>query len=179
MDTMLRIADIEPESISDGPGFRYVIFTQGCFRNCPGCHNPGTHDPKGGHDMTFADILKEIGENPLLEGVTFSGGEPFLQAEKLLPLARTLKEKGMSLMAYSGYTFEELYAEATPGSRELLETLDILVDGPYIEAERSLELLFRGSKNQRAIDVRKSLAEGRIRLAFGEDEKKPRPRLAP
>ncbi|MBO5364276.1 MAG: 4Fe-4S cluster-binding domain-containing protein, partial [Clostridia bacterium] len=103
-----RISGIEPESIVDGPGIRYVIFVQGCPHHCPGCHNPQTHDFEGGKEQDFASILTEIDKNPLLSGVTFSGGEPFCQAEALAELGKRIKGRGLNLVCYSGYTFEEL-----------------------------------------------------------------------
>ena len=110
----LRIADIVDDSIVDGPGFRLVVFTQGCYRNCPGCHNQQTHDPRGGRDIEIDEILSMLDDNPLLEGITFSGGEPFLQAEQLCELADRVRERKLSVMAYSGYTFEELENNALP-----------------------------------------------------------------
>ncbi len=160
---MIRISGIAPESIVDGPGIRYTVFTQGCPHRCEGCHNPETHDPSGGYDITAGEILQNIRKNPLLDGVTLSGGEPFMQPKQLLPLVRKVKEEGLSVIVYSGYTFEELMRNADAVA--LLQYADILIDGRFILADRSLELLFRGSKNQRIIDVPKSLSEGKAVLA--------------
>ena len=162
----LRIAGIVPESFVDGPGIRLTVFVQGCPHHCPGCHNPQTHDFEGGHFIDREDILDMIEENPLLDGITFSGGEPFAQAAGLVPLAREVKERGFHLMIYTGYTYERLM-ELSPEHPELLELLsfaDVLVDGPFILAKRSLELKFRGSTNQRLIDVQESLSAGHVVL---------------
>lgn len=156
----LRIAGTVGESIVDGPGIRYVIFTQGCPHHCPGCHNPETHDFAGGQEIDTEVLLADIRKNKLVAGVTFSGGEPFAQAKALLPLAQALRADGRHLMAFSGYTFEELLASADEAVRPFLETLDLLVDGRFVLEERSLELRFRGSRNQRVLDVQKSLRMG-------------------
>ncbi len=152
---MIRISGIVPESIVDGPGLRYVVFTQGCPHKCKGCHNPETHDPAGGYDIEQNEIIKGIEKNPLLDGITLSGGEPFMQSDQLVPLAKAVKDKGLSVMIYSGFTFEELITKEK--CLDLLKYADILVDGKFEIEQRSLELLFRGSKNQRIIDVKKSL----------------------
>lgn len=158
METSVRLAGVVAESIVDGPGIRYVIFTQGCPHGCPGCHNPQTHAFAGGTDTPLQDILDAVDKNPFVRGVTLSGGEPFCQAAALLPLAVALKARGKHLMAYTGYTFEELLALPDPAVRGLLAELDLLVDGRFVEAEKSLELKFRGSANQRILDVPASLA---------------------
>lgn len=159
MEPTLRIAGTVGESIVDGPGIRYVIFTQGCPHHCPGCQNPETHDFGGGQTVETGTLLEDIRKNPLVSGVTFSGGEPFAQAAALLPLAKALRRDGKHLMAYTGYTFEELL-QGGDDVRALLEQLDLLVDGRFILEQRSLELRFRGSANQRILDVQGSLAEG-------------------
>jgi anaerobic ribonucleoside-triphosphate reductase activating protein len=160
MDTskVIRVCGIEPESIVDGPGFRYVLFVQGCPHHCKGCHNPESWDPNGGYDMTVRDILDEIKAKPNIKGVTFSGGEPFEQARALVDLARYLKGMRYSLMSYSGYTLEELDAKAESDSAvgELLGMIDILVDGRYEEKLRNLTLVYCGSENQRVIDMNKT-----------------------
>lgn len=161
-DTVLRIAGVIDESIVDGPGIRFVIFTQGCPHHCPGCHNPQTHDFAGGTTVGTASLLDQILDDPLLSGVTFSGGEPFCQAGALLPLARALREQGKHVMAYSGYTWDELLHAENPDMRALLKQCDILVDGPFIEEQRDLTLQFRGSRNQRLIDVPASLRLQRV-----------------
>ena len=157
----LRISGIVPESIVDGPGIRYTVFVQGCPHHCEGCHNPQTHDFEGGRLVDIEDIMNEIQRNPLLSGATFSGGEPFCQPEALFELGKLIKEKGLNLVCYSGYTFEELLAlsEKRPAIKDLLSLTDILIDGKFILKEKSLMLKFRGSKNQRIIDVKKSLSK--------------------
>lgn len=176
----LRIAGIEPESFVDGPGIRMTIFTQGCHHNCPGCQNPQTHDFNGGHYIEIEEILDMIEENPLLDGITFSGGDPMDQAAALIPLAREIKERGMNLVIFTGYTYERLMelTQEHPEMFELLTFADILIDGPFILAKRSLELKFRGSSNQRIIDVQESLSQGHVVLhQIQLDEMKARPDL--
>lgn len=152
---LLRISGVISESIVDGPGFRYVVFTQGCPHGCPGCHNPQTHDFNGGTLIDPLTLLPEIDENPLLAGVTFSGGEPFVQPEALLPLAREIKARGLHLLIFSGYTYEQLQALAasSEATAQLLRLCDTLIDGPYIEEQRDLTLQFRGSANQRILQL--------------------------
>ena len=159
MGKTLRIAGTIGESIVDGPGFRYVIFTQGCPHHCPGCHNPETHDFSGGTDIDSDELVADILKNPLLTGVTFSGGEPFCQAEGLCAVADGLTGKN-PLMSYTGYTFEQLMELPDPWVRKLLEKLTLLVDGRFVEEEKGLELRFRGSANQRVLDVQTSLKTG-------------------
>ncbi len=178
----LRIAGIEPESFVDGPGIRMTIFTQGCHHNCPGCQNPQTHDFNGGRLIDIEEIVSMLDDNPLLDGVTFSGGDPMDQAEALIPLARIIKERGLNLVIFTGYTYERLMelAAGRPGFMELLSYADILIDGPFIMAKKSLEIKFRGSSNQRIIDVPKSIVEGRVVLhQIQLDEMKARPDLVP
>ena len=139
MEGKIRIAGTVGESIVDGPGFRYTLFVQGCPHGCPGCHNPQTHDFEGGQDIELDTLLKDMCRNPFIKGVTFSGGEPFCKAEPLYHLAVELKRKG------------------DPFVKKLLGQLDLLVDGPFIMAEKNIELRFRGSANQRVLDVPKSL----------------------
>lgn len=158
----LRIAGVIEESIVDGPGIRFVIFTQGCPHHCPGCQNPQTHDFVGGSDVEPDSLLTQILSNPLLSGVTLSGGEPFCQAGALTPLVRALREKGKHIMAYSGYTWEQLMQHADPDVPALLRLCDVLVDGRFVQEERDLTLRFRGSRNQRLIDVPASLRAGRV-----------------
>lgn len=169
-DMILRMCGIEPESIVDGPGFRYVVFVQGCPHKCPGCHNPQSHSYEDGYDLGVQELYDEIRSNPYLAGVTFSGGEPFTQVKPLLALAKMLKSDGLSLMSYSGYTLEELQARGDADTDELLGLLDILVDGRFIEEERNLTLLYRGSENQRVIDMNKTRAQGEVVLWKSEFE---------
>jgi len=160
MDGEIRIAGTVKDSIVDGPGLRFTLFTQGCPHHCPGCHNPNTHDLGGGKIATLDEIYKELKSDKGITGVTFSGGDPFWQAKKLLPLAKQIKEDGYELAMYSGWTFEQLNDDIVPGAKELLAYADILVDGRFILEQKSLELSFRGSKNQRIVDVQKSLQLG-------------------
>ncbi len=157
---MLDLSGIVSDSIVDGPGIRTTIFCQGCPHHCPGCHNPETWDFGCGTQVPVEDLVDVVRSNPLCRGVTFSGGEPFAQAKGFAKLARLLKEKGYEVASYSGYTFEELL-EGSDDQKELLSAIDILIDGPFIQAQKSLEIAFRGSRNQRILDVKKSLAEGR------------------
>lgn len=159
MGDTLNIAGMIGDSIVDGPGIRTTVFVQGCCHHCPGCHNPQSWEFGRGTDLTVEQIYGEIRTNPLCGGVTFSGGEPFCQPLPLAALARRLRAGGYEVASYSGYTFEELLA-GTPEQGELLRTLDILVDGRFILAQRNLDLRFRGSANQRILDVPASLAAG-------------------
>ncbi|RJX21580.1 MAG: anaerobic ribonucleoside-triphosphate reductase activating protein [Ammonifex sp.] len=155
-EVRLRIAGVVRESVVDGPGLRYVIFAQGCPHRCPGCHNPETWDPAGGYDISFLEIINDITANPLVSGVTFSGGEPFMQATWFAMLGIALRHKGLDIVTYTGYTFEELLVMPDEGVRDLLAVTDLLIDGPFLLEERDLTLPFRGSRNQRIIDVRGS-----------------------
>jgi len=155
----IRIAGRVVDSIVDGPGLRYALFVQGCPRSCPGCHNPQTHDPNAGIATTIEEIFQEIVSDPLLDGVTFSGGEPFMQARPLVELARWIKERKLNLVVYTGYSWEELIQKNDPDWNALLELTDALVDGPFIVELRDWKLKYAGSSNQRIIDVRRSLKE--------------------
>ncbi len=156
---MVNLAGVVPDSIVDGPGLRTTFFAQGCPHHCPGCQNPETWAFDGGTPTTTDQMLGIIRFNPLVRGVTFSGGEPFAQAAGFAEFARMLKSGGYEVAAYSGYTFEELL-HGTPEQQELLGYLDVLIDGPFLLAEKSLEVPFRGSRNQRIIHVPRSLAAG-------------------
>lgn len=140
----VRIAGIEPESIVDGEGIRYAIFMQGCERHCKGCHNPTTHALNGGKIVNTDEIIVEFKSNPLLSGITLTGGEPLLQLESAIELAKAAKDWGLSVWLYTGFKFDEV-------PKELLKFVDVVVDGEYIEELQDLELPFRGSKNQRII----------------------------
>ena len=163
----LRVAGLVNDSIVDGPGIRLTVFVQGCPHNCEGCHNPQTHAFDGGEDMTLGEILDKITANPLLDGVTFSGGEPFCQASALAELGAEIVNRGLNVVTYTGYTFEYLlsHCDEENGYRELLGVTDILIDGAYVQSLRDLTLKFRGSKNQRLIDVKHSLLEGTVCIA--------------
>ena len=148
----LRIAGTIPESIVDGPGFRFALFTQGCPHHCPGCHNPQTHDFKGGRVVSILTLMRQIWHSRMnLDGVTFSGGEPFCQPDPLYHLARWCHRLGLDVISYSGWTLEQLREK--PECQNLLNEIDWLVDGRFIIAKRSLELRFRGSSNQRLIHL--------------------------
>ena len=158
----LRIAGTVNDSIVDGPGIRFTIFTQGCPHNWEGCHNPQTHDFNGGTIVDTDELLEKIKGNPLLDGVTFSGGEPFCQADALAELGREVKALGLNVITYTGYTFEKLYEKRSEnGWGKLLEVTDHLIDGPFVLAQKDWEIKFRGSSNQRYIDCQESLKQGR------------------
>ena len=150
----LRLAGIVEDSIVDGPGLRLTLFTQGCPHDCPGCHNPETHPMNGGAFHSLEELEARYRENPLLAGVTFSGGEPFLQARPLALLAGRIHALGGTVITYTGQIFEELAARARTDAAvaALLEATDLLIDGPYVEALRSLDIAWRGSSNQRLLD---------------------------
>ena len=156
---MLDLSGIVSDSIVDGPGIRTTVFSQGCPHHCPGCHNPETWEFGCGTAIPVEAVVDIVRSNPLCRGVTFSGGEPFAQAAAFAKLARLLKEKGYEVASYTGYTFEQLL-KGSPVQRELLSAIDILIDGPFLLEEKSLEIAFRGSRNQRILDVPKSLAAG-------------------
>ena len=153
MDYNLRIHSIVQESIVDGPGIRMAVFVQGCPHRCPGCHNPQTHDFSGGHLVSVSSVFEQYKENPLLRGITFTGGAPFCQAEALVALGRLVRQSGGTVITYTGYLYEDLLemAKDHPEIGDLISISDWLIDGPYVESLRSLELDFRGSSNQRII----------------------------
>lgn len=149
----LRVASIVDDSIVDGPGLRLTVFTQGCPHRCEGCHNPDTHAFMGGNLVSIMDIWEQYQDNPLLSGITFSGGEPLLQPEPLARLARLVHSAGGTVITYTGFIYEDLLAPAFYNKvSDLLEETDILIDGPFILKLKSLELEFRGSSNQRILD---------------------------
>ena len=145
---LMRIAGIVQDSIVDGEGIRLTVFTQGCPHACPGCHNPETHDFNGGRMVDTSEIAAMLDANPMLDGVTLSGGEPFCQPGACIEIATAAHLKGLNVWCYTGYTIEEL--EGHP----LLNEVDVLVEGRYVEKQRTLELPFRGSRNQRIIVLR-------------------------
>jgi len=159
---MIRAADIIDESIVDGEGLRLVVFAQGCSHQCPGCHNPSALPFEGGYLTDNEAILDRIRRNPLLDGITLSGGDPFFQVDPFVSLTKAIRETiiafnpDFTIMAYTGYTLEELFRDIER-YLPLLEQIDILVDGPYIASRKSLDLIFMGSSNQRILDVKKSL----------------------
>lgn len=159
----LRLAGYQVDSIVDGPGVRLALFIQGCSRRCPGCHNPETHDPHGGSDANLDQLIGLVTRCTGIDGVTISGGEPFEQAAATAALAVKIAQQGLDLVIYSGYTFEELLAKSSH-DRNVRTSLDagrLLVDGPFILDERDITLPYRGSRNQRLIDLPRSLKEGK------------------
>ena len=163
----IRLAGIVKESVTDGPGFRYAIFTQGCAHACEGCHNPETWDFNGGYLSDTFEIISQLDKNPLLKGITLTGGDPFYQAQPCTVIAKAAHLLGLDVFSFTGYTFEELIkvAENDESVASLLSETDFLVDGRFVLAQRSLELKFRGSENQRILNVRQSLEEGKAVLA--------------
>ena len=160
---LVRIAGLVPESFVDGDGIRYAIFMQGCQHDCAGCHNPETHALDGGKLMDTREIISAWKMNPLLDGITLTGGEPLLQIDAANELARAAKNFGLSVWCYTGFTFEKL----PPDAGRLLKFVDVLIDGPFVEPLRDLELQFRGSSNQRIIDVKKTFELKKIVLWSG------------
>lgn len=163
----LRLFGCVNDSIVDGPGLRYTIFVQGCHHNCLGCHNPESHDINGGYVKEIAEILKEIDENPLLDGITLSGGEPMLQVETSIELSKEVKKRNLNIILYSGYTYEQIIDDVN--KKSLLELCDMLIDGKFELEKRSLSLLYRGSSNQRLINVQESLKQNCI-IEYNESE---------
>lgn len=158
----IRTSGIIKESIVDGVGLRYVVFFQGCPHNCKGCQNPQTRSFNGGKFVHADTIINEVINNPLLDGITLSGGDPLCYPRQCVILAGRVREYNKTVWIYTGYTFEEIMAN--PRKRRVLPVTDVLVDGKYIEEQRDLDLRFRGSSNQRIIDVQKSLKQGKIVL---------------
>ena len=159
----LNVFGIEPESIVDGPGLRYAIFVQGCTHKCPGCHNPESQPHTPNNSMDVDDIFKDIMSRKLVGGVTFSGGEPFEQPEALASLAKKLKNEGISIWCWSGYLYEDIVKDEAKS--QLLKYVDVLVDGPFVLAKKSMGCSWRGSTNQRLIDVAKSSPDNIVEWA--------------
>lgn len=159
----LRLAGCKTDSIVDGPGIRMAVFVQGCSHRCPGCHNPETHDPSGGYDVSVSSLVEIISRSSPIDGVTLSGGEPFEQAAPAAALAVSVAKCGLDLVIYSGYTFEELWVKSIDDRNTaiLLETGLLLIDGPFILQEQDLTLPYRGSRNQRLIDLPNSMKAGK------------------
>ena len=160
----MRIANWISDSIVDGPGLRFTVFTQGCPHHCPGCHNPDTWAPEGGREADLVELAALMERNPLLQGLTLSGGEPFLQAADCAALAQRARTRGLDVWTYTGYTWEALAASGRPDWTALLDATDVLVDGPFVQARKSYDALFRGSDNQRLIDVKRTRARGQVVL---------------
>ena len=160
MSKIRLAANCNIDSIVDGPGLRIVVWTQGCPHHCKECHNPQTHDFHGGFEEDTSKILTLIDNAQLQSGITLSGGEPFEQCLPLIEVAQHAKNKKLNVWAYSGYTYEQILADET--KRQLLECVDILVDGKFDYTQKHHALRFKGSKNQRIIDVQASLKANEI-----------------
>ena len=161
-------ANLQEESIVDGPGFRAVIWTQGCNHHCPGCHNPQTWSFQGGGLVPVSEVIEQIDNLKYHDGITFSGGDPMYQADACYEIARHAKQKGLNIWCYTGFTYEELLALNNEDINNFLSVIDVLVDGRFVMAERSLSLLFRGSSNQRLIDMNETRKQNKIVL-FDEE----------
>ena len=158
---MIRVLSIIEDTMVDGPGFRTSIYCAGCRHRCPGCHNPQSWDFGGGREMSTEEIMRIIVADPYAN-VTFSGGDPMYQAAGFAELAHAIRRRtNKDIWCFTGFRFEELIQ---PEQRELLEQIDVLVDGPYVASLRNPDLLFRGSSNQRLIDVQASLFSGVVGL---------------
>lgn len=166
MEKTIRLSGIAYESLVNGPGIRRVFFAQGCKHNCKGCFNPDTHDACGGEERQIELLIKDTLDNPILSGVTFSGGDPWEQADKFAYMAKKFKENGLSIWSYTGYTYEYILEnkDTRLGWNELLNNIDVLVDGKFEEDKQQDGLKFRGSTNQRIIDIHESLKKGIIVL---------------
>jgi anaerobic ribonucleoside-triphosphate reductase activating protein len=158
----VRISGVVNESVVDGPGIRTVVFFQGCCHECSGCHNPETWDVKGGVEVVVSDLIPQLKLNPLLAGVTFSGGEPFLQAGPAAALGRIIKTMGLTLWIYTGFVWENLLNSPDRQFKELLDIADVLIDGPFVENLHDGNLVFKGSSNQRIVDAQASLETGLV-----------------
>lgn len=159
---MLAILRIVEDTMVDGPGMRTAIYAAGCTHHCPGCHNPQSWDIRAGEEMTTEDILRTILADPFAD-VTFTGGDPMIQPEGFTELARVIRERSRkTIWCYTGYTYEALLT--MPAQRELMQHIDVLVDGPFVQSLRDEQLRFRGSSNQRLIDVQRSLNAGTVVL---------------
>ena len=164
MEEEIRVAGVIRESIVDGPGIRFVVFCQGCPHHCEGCHNPTTHPFEGGTMTPISKLVEQIRKNPLVKGVTFSGGEPFCQCAGFASLAQELKKFGYHITAFTGYTYEELLAREDEDTNRLLSLIDLLIDGRFELEKKDLRLQYRGSTNQRLIDLNQTRKTGSIVL---------------
>ena len=153
---------ISTDSVVDGRGLRTVIWCQGCPHDCAGCHNPDTHCFSGGFEQEVDELVQQISEVQMQSGVTFSGGDPMMQATSCAKIARQLKESGINIWCYTGFDFEELLTKTD--CLHFLQYIDVLVDGKFDIALKSYELLFKGSANQRIIDVPASLQQNQVIL---------------
>lgn len=166
MDKDIRLSGIAYESLVNGPGMRRVFFAQGCRHNCEGCFNQDTHDFNGGELKNMDDLIQDVLDNPMLKGITFSGGDPWEQADKFAYMAKAFKKNKLNIWSYTGYTFEYIMdnMDARKGWRELINNIDVLVDGRFEIDKKDDKLKFKGSSNQRIIDVPKSLELGTVVL---------------
>ena len=148
-ETKIRVLDIIEETMADGPGLRTSIYCAGCLHHCPGCHNPQSWDMNGGKEMSIDDVMEVI-KSEEFSNVSFSGGDPFYQVEGFMELAKRIKaETNKTIWCWTGFTYEEILADKKLSM--MLPYIDVLVDGPFIEAKKDKDLLFRGSSNQRII----------------------------
>ncbi|MDS0525322.1 anaerobic ribonucleoside-triphosphate reductase activating protein [Clostridium sp. SHJSY1] len=166
MGKMIRLSGIAYESLVNGPGLRRVFFSQGCKHNCNGCFNPDTHDFYGGEERDMDELIQDVVDNPMIKGVTFSGGDPLERAEEFSYMAKKFKEHGLNVWSYTGYTYEYIIdnINKVPGWKGLMENLDVIVDGRFEESKKEDGLRFKGSSNQRIIDVKESMNSGKITL---------------
>ncbi len=164
-------ADLQPDSIVDGEGIRTVVWTQGCPHQCKGCHNPQTHDFNGGVLVDVEEVIEALKEIRNQDGITLSGGDPVCQSEACYEISKAAHEMGLNVWCYTGFTYEAMLQN--PSRRKLLEEIDVLVDGKFVLEEKSYDLYFKGSRNQRIIDVQKSLKEERVVLVekYAEEKK--------
>ena len=157
-------AYLQPDSIVDGEGVRTVLWTQGCPHACPGCHNPGTHDFDGGALVDVDEVIAELQKVKNQDGITLSGGDPVCQSDACYEISKAAHEMGLNVWCYTGFTYEQMLLN--PKAKRLLEQIDVLVDGKFMLEEKSYDIYFRGSRNQRIIDVKKSLEEDKVCLLY-------------
>ncbi|KIL08451.1 ribonucleoside-triphosphate reductase activating protein [Clostridium botulinum] len=164
MDKKIRLSGIAYESLVNGPGIRRVFFSQGCNHNCKGCFNPDTHDFNGGEERNIDELIEDVLCNPMIKGITFSGGDPFERADEFSYMAKIFKENNKNIWCYTGYTFEYINdnLEINKGWKDLINNLDVLVDGKFEEDKKEDGLKFKGSSNQRIIDVKESLKSNKV-----------------
>ncbi|NFG62061.1 MULTISPECIES: anaerobic ribonucleoside-triphosphate reductase activating protein [unclassified Clostridium] len=164
MDKKIRLSGIAYESLVNGPGIRRVFFSQGCNHNCKGCFNPDTHDFNGGEEKNIDELIEDVLCNPMIKGITFSGGDPFERADQFSYMAKIFKENNKNIWCYTGYTFEYINdnLEGNKGWKDLINNIDVLVDGKFEENKKEDGLKFRGSSNQRIIDVKESLKSNKV-----------------
>lgn len=176
MKIRLATPAIQEDSIVDGEGIRAVIWTQGCAHKCPGCHNPQTHSFDDGFELDIEEVKEKIDKLVGQDGITFSGGDPFYQVEACLELAKYIKTKKLNIWCYTGFTYESLISlsKNNPNIKEFIKAIDVLIDGPFLLEQKSLDCAFRGSKNQRIIDTKESLKQKKVCLVekYYQEKKK-------